>query len=188
MKKSIGKAHTLFDDSHPKGPTGIWVLIAECCQEISRSLLKENAYAEQIHAGCSTFDAPLGQVHILGRNFPQYQKQLYACLSHHVELRDLIEQHWREIRRIMVRVDCEAYIQPLFHENSVMENQVELLSRIRTKVQQPHLIGHGLEGCRSLRPLTYTPSRGQEYMRAQKLLAQKAHLLALLKMPADGND
>jgi hypothetical protein len=179
MKKSIGKGHTLFDDNVCKSSTALWVLVAESCYEISKSLLQENAYAEKIQAGFSTFDGPLGQVSLITTDFPRYPAHLYAHLSQVPEFVELVELHWTETRRVILRVDCAPYVMPLFGEGGAWELEYAMLENIRAKWQQADLIGLGLEGCRRWRPRTYTPSRSEEQLRAQKILALKKHVYRL---------
>ena len=168
-KKSIGKGHTIFD-GEVKNETGIWVLLAESCYEISKSLLRERSCADILETGFSTFDSPLGGYQIVPQEFLRYSEEMYACLAQHEGLRLLVGLNWTEIRRIHVRVQCRNYIEPLFYEETPVEKRHELLEMIRSKFKQTDIVGVGLEGCRMQRPKTYTPSRSEERKRALEIL------------------
>ena len=174
-KKSIGKGHTIFDGA-VKSETGIWVLLAESCYEISKSLLKERSCAEVLETGFSTFDSPIGGYQIIPQELLRYSEEMYACIAQHEGIRMLVGLNWPEIRRIHVRVQFKNYVEPLFYEESPVEKRHELLELIRTKFRQTDIVGVVLEGCRMQRPKTYTPSRSEERKRAFEILGNNAVL------------
>jgi hypothetical protein len=178
MKKSIGKGHTLFDHSEISRD-GIWILIAESCYEISKSLYRENAYATECDVGFASFEQSLGGGSFILEDFTRTSEDLFRAISSQKRYCDTVDQCWTQLRRIMVRVHCAAYIEPLFYVEGKSELRRSMLEGIRLKLKQSDLIGVGLEGCRFGRPKTYTPSRSEEHLRAKEILGKKPKICQL---------
>jgi hypothetical protein len=178
-KKSIGKAHTLFDDQKIE-PAHVWVLLAESCLEISRSLLHDNSYAKELDISFSSFEHRLGGLVLPLNGFIRHSTTLFENIQGHAEIKKIILHYSSAIRRVMVRVACEEYIEPLFYQEGDVERRHALLEQVRTKVRQSDLIGVGFEGLRSQRPQTYTPSRIDEKQRALEILRKNPRLFKLV--------
>ena len=186
LKKHTGKGHTLFEYECPKDQTDVWILVAESCYEISRTLLAQNTYAFELYFSVSGYDAASrrGGFYVTPQGFVRYPIELYKYLYNDTRAHRLIEDLLSDIRRVQVRVDCRPYITPLFDNTQAVQDRFELLEKIREKLKMPDIVGHGLEGLRSRRIATYTPKRSREIERAFELLALKPKLLELLSKVA----
>jgi len=182
IKKITGKGHTLFEYECPKDKNDIWVLVAESCYEISRTLLAEKTYAHELYFSVSGYDAQSkrGGFYLTPNGFLRYPIELYKELYKDKRAHCLIKELLSEIRRLQVRVDCRPYVVPLFSEPLELQNKYELLEDIRCKLKNPDIVGQGLEGFRYRRIATYTPKRSREIERAFELLAHKPKLLDLV--------
>ena len=181
-KKMTGKGHTLFEFDLPQESSQLWVLIAESCYEISRTLIAEQSYADEIHFSLSGYeaDSPRGGVGLCPEGFIRYPFEIFQCLDSDKRVHLLIEKLWNSIRRIQVRVKCEPFTLPLFYDEETVSSNFHLLENIRHKMQQPDIIGQGYEGLRKKRISTYTPKRSDEISRAYHLLALQPQLKTLL--------
>lgn len=181
-RKSTGKGHTLYEFELPKNVEAIWILIAESCYEISRTLLEEETEASSIHLFFSGYErnSDRGGIAIAAEESLRYPIQLYHALHEDPRSHALIEELFDSTRCVQVSVDCRPYVQPLFYEEGKTEKVFQLMESIRSKVGECEAVGLGLEGCRRRRIHTYTPRRGDEIRRAYGLLGRKPHLVELL--------
>lgn len=172
FKKNTGKGHTLFEHDPPTETTDIWILIAESCYEISRTLLKQNAYASELSVSFSGFDYSSGRggYTIIPQSFLRYPIELYSCIEFQKDVQNLISDLLFSIRRVQVSAECRPYISPLFDDSHDFSGQYQMLENIRNKEGQTDIIGVGLEGFRKRRISTYTAKRADEVNRAKKLL------------------
>ena len=182
LKKMTGKGHTLYQDKLPQSPQDVWVLVAESCYEISKTLLSQHSYAEEIYFSLSGYNSedPRGGVGIRPNDKPRYPEELYQALHCDQRVNQLIKLLFEHIRRVQVRTLCAPYVQFLFDNKAEVESRFEFLERVRKRLKDTDIIGVGLEGCRSLRLQTYTPKRSVEVQRAYAILSKKPHLLDLL--------
>jgi hypothetical protein len=187
IKKMTGKGHTLYEYDLPKNNIDVWVLVAERCYEISKTLLAENTYAKEIIFSISEYDYSLsnGVFGITPDGYLRYPTEIYKIIYDDEKSHHLINKNFEKIRRVQVRVKCQPYILPLFYENSKIEQQFGLLEKIRNKLHIPDIVGNGLEGLRYNRITTYTPKRSEEIKRAFKLLALKPKLKMFLDILAE---
>jgi hypothetical protein len=181
-RKSTGKGHTLYEFELPESAEAFWVLIAESCYEISRTLLEEETEASSIHLFLSGYErnSDRGGLAIVPEESTRYPIQLYHALHNDSRTHELIAELFESVRCVQVSVDCRPYVQPLFYEESQVERVFGLMESIRAKVGTNEVLGLGLEGCRYRRVHTYTPRRGDEIRRAYGLLERKPHLVELL--------
>lgn len=172
FRKHTGKGHTLFEHDPPTAPTDIWILIAESCYEISRTLLRQNAYANEISVYFSGYDRSTahGGYLIHPEGFLRYPIELFICIESHQDIESLILSLLGGIRRVQVNVECKPYISPLFSDSQAILEQFSLLEKIRNKEGEEDVIGLGLEGFRRRRISTYTAKRADEIHRARVLL------------------
>jgi len=182
QKKSTGKGHTLYEFELPKTEDDLWILIAESCYEIARTLLEEETEASTLYLGLSGYDTTSGRgsVEIVPDKSLRYPSQLYHALQSDSRVHALICELFPTTRRVQVSVTCRPWVQPLFHEDGKVERIFELMESIRAKAGESTAVGLGLEGCRYRRIHTYTPRRSDEIGRAYRLLGRKPHLLKLL--------
>jgi len=181
-RKRTGKGHTLYEFELPKSEEDLWILIAESCYEISRTLLEEETEASSIYLSLSGYDrtSARGGVSIIPENSLRYPIQLYHALQKDSRSHHLIEELFSSARRVQVSVDCQPHVQPLFHEEGKVEKIFKVMESIREKIGESEAVGLGLEGCRYRRIRTYTPRRSEEIRRAYGLLGRKPHLMELL--------
>jgi hypothetical protein len=182
IKKNTGKGHTLFEMDCIKSQYDVWILVAESCYEISRTLLAENTYATELYFSLSGYDgaSKRGAFFIKPEGFLRYPIEIYKEIHADIRAHKLINELLSEIRRIQVRVVCKPYVIPLFDESEKIQEQFQLLEKIRKKLKTPDIVGNGFEGIRYQRISTYTPKRSREIQRAFDLLAHKPKLLRLL--------
>lgn len=178
-KKHSGKGFTLYEYDLPQNETEVWVLIAESCYEISRTLLAENSYADEIYFSTSGYEhnSNRGGFGIKPNGFLRYPIEIYKMIYSDKRSHQLIQKLFHYIRRIQIRVACKPFVLPLFYEKNEAESKYELMEKIRHKIGIPDIIGSGLEGIKNMRISTYTPKRSDEIKRAFKLLALKPHVL-----------
>lgn len=181
-KKMTGKGHTLYETDLPAEPADIWVLVAESCYEISRTLLAEESYAEELYFAVSGYDhdGDRGGFGLQPEGYLRYPAELYRELYADSRTHELIRELFSKIRRVQVRAACAPYVIPLFFEEGKMERQFDLLERVRRKTRVSDVIGLGMEGMRKKRIKTYTPKRADEIHRAMKLMGRKPELLSML--------
>lgn len=184
MKKHAGKGHTLYDHHPPESPEEIWILVAESCYEISQTLLTENSFARELHFSVSGYDfnAPRGFVPITPEGFVRYPDELFQTLHGDRRVETVIRTLLRDIRRIQVDAECEAFVQPLFDAGPEGGDRFALLETIRRKAGRGDAIGLGLEGVRARRLATYTPKRADEILRARELLMKVPGIRRLMGM------
>jgi hypothetical protein len=177
-KKNVGKGHTFYDFDLPKRKEDVWILIAESCYEISKTLIAEGSYARSLSFSMSGYDQSScrGGYTLSLDGFPRYPSELFSCLMAEEASHTWIQVLLKEARRLWVRVECQPYIEPLFKEASEDEQVFDLMEAIRKKVKASDAIGKGFEGLRYARVQTYTPKRSAETDRAHQTLQLKPHL------------
>ena len=132
-KKMTGKGHTLYEDQLPEHPEDIWLLVAESCYEISRTLLAEGSYANSISFSVSGYDrhSARGGFNLTPEGHLRYPMELYRTLWDEPRSHSLITTLLGEIRRLLVRVECRPWVVPLFHEEGKTAKTFSLLETVR---------------------------------------------------------
>jgi glutaredoxin len=184
-KKRTGKGHTLFDQHPPTDPIDLWILISESCYEISKTLLSQQSYAEDISVSFSGYDArsDRGGFSLIPKKKLRYPDQLFHAIHNCSTVHDLIQDLLFGIRRVQVSVLCGDYIQPIFEEHDAGAHEhYNLVEEIRENDGCQDIIGIGIEGFRKKRLPTYTAKKSDDIHRAKRLLESNSLIVKLMNL------